>query len=206
MPAGCKLNVVGRLKNVVKMPNGEFVAPEYIEGCLAKADIVEQICVIARSSHSFVVAVIVPKDLTVCDVENAQSTIMRALVLAAQQHALPSYMIPRQIYISSERWSASNGMMTHNEKLNRAGIFQHYAAVVDGLFASGESGVPDAVAESENVAESEISLGSVLRVIKSVSRSALNATATTDISRLFFIVILCARVFVVSMQMPLTMF
>jgi long-subunit acyl-CoA synthetase (AMP-forming) len=184
VPPGCKLNVVGRLKNVVKMPNGEFVAPEYIEGCLAKANIVEQICVVARSTHSFVVAVVVPKDLAVCELENAQAIIAHALVLAAQELALPAYMIPRQIYISNERWSATNGMMTHNEKLNRAGVFRHYATVIDGLFASGESGTPDAMMPgSETFAEGEISLSAVLRVIQSVSKSALRIAATTDISR-----------------------
>ena len=186
VPPGCKLNVVGRLKNVVKMPNGEFVAPEYIEGCLAKADIVEQICVFTRSTHSFVVAVIVPKDLFLCDRDNAPSTIMHALVQAAQELALPAYMIPRQIYISNERWSATNGMMTHNEKLNRAGVVQHYASVIDGLFAAGESGPPNEVLDSVEVSEGGLSLASVIRTIQTVSKSALNITATTDISRCDF--------------------
>jgi long-subunit acyl-CoA synthetase (AMP-forming) len=189
VPPGCKLNVVGRLKNVVKLPNGEFVAPEYIEGCLAKADAVEQICVFARSTHSFVVALIVPKDLSLCQQENTALGMTRALVHAAQELSLPAYMIPRQVHISNERWTAANGMMTHNEKLNRAGILQHYTAVIDGLFAAGESGAHDAHSGSDIVAEGEISLASVIRVIQSVSKSALNISATTDVSRLVFVFI-----------------
>jgi hypothetical protein len=185
------LNVVGRLKNVVKLPNGEFVAPEYIEGCLAKADAVEQICVFARSTHSFVVALIVPKDLSLCEQENAELGMTRALVHAAQELSLPAYMIPRQIHISNERWTAANGMMTHNEKVNRAGILQHYSAVIDELFAAGESGVPGALSGSEIVGEGEISLASVIRVIQSVSKSALNISATTDVSRLFVCLQVC---------------
>ena len=184
VPPGCKLNVIGRLKNVVKLPNGEFVAPEYIEGCLAKADIVEQICVITRSTHSFVVAIIVPKDLTLSSRENSMVILTRALVCAAGELALPAYMIPRQIYIATERWSAANGMMTHNEKLNRAGVFQHYSAVIDELFAAGELAAPDkGHLDSGNSAESDITIASVIRAIQSVSKTAMSVVATTDVSR-----------------------
>jgi acyl-CoA synthetase (AMP-forming)/AMP-acid ligase II len=184
VPPGCALKVVGRLKNVVKMPNGEFVAPEYIESCLAKCDIVEQICVVARSGHSFVVAIVVPKDLSFCDRENARATIKQAFVHVAQELALPAYLIPQQIFISNQRWLASNGMMTHNEKMNRAGIFNHYAHVIDGLFAAGESGASDVSStDSQIFTESEISVAAVIRVIQSVSKSVLSLSATTDISR-----------------------
>jgi acyl-CoA synthetase (AMP-forming)/AMP-acid ligase II len=187
VPPGCHLNVVGRLKNVVKMPNGEFVAPEYIEGCLAKTDLVEQICVVARSTHSFVVAVVVPKDLSFAEQENSCSILTQAFVKVALELALPAYMIPRQICISNERWSATNGMMTHNEKLNRAGIFKHYADVIDGLFAAGESGAPGAVpAGSQSSADNEISVANVIRVIQSVSKSVISISAATDISRSLF--------------------
>jgi acyl-CoA synthetase (AMP-forming)/AMP-acid ligase II len=185
VPPGCKLSVVGRLKNVVKLPNGEFVAPEYIESCLAKADAVEQICVVARSTHSFVVAIIVPKDLSLSSRESSKAILTHTLVNAASELALPSYMIPRQIHISTERWSATNGMMTHNEKLNRAGVLQHYEAVIDALFVAGsEHAVQDqAQVSGGNLAESDICLASVIRVIQSVSKSALSVVATTDISR-----------------------
>ena len=184
VPPGCHLNVVGRLKNVVKLPNGEFVAPEYIESCLAKTDVVEQICIVARSTHSFIVAIVVPKELSFGQRESATSMMTQAFVHVAQELALPAYMIPRQIFIANERWSAINGMMTHNEKMNRAGIFQHYADVIDGLFAAGESGAPDAsVTGSQALADSEISVATVIRVIQSVSKSVLSLSASTDISR-----------------------
>lgn len=75
-------------------------------------------------------------------------------------------------------------MMTHNEKMNRAGIFNHYAHVIDGLFAAGESGASDVSStDSQIFTESEISVAAVIRVIQSVSKSVLSLSATTDISR-----------------------
>jgi hypothetical protein len=187
VPPGCFLNVVGRLKNVIKLPNGEFIAPEYVEGCLAKADVVEQICVVARPLHSFVVAIVVPKDLSLSQQENAHSILTHALIRSAQDLALPAFMIPRKYHISKERWSSVNGMMTHNDKLNRTGIFQHYASVIDELFASGADDAPDEVlAQDGHSEEGEISVAGVIRVIQTVSKSASRISATTDVSRLVF--------------------
>lgn len=55
-----QLLLIGRLKNVSKLANGEFVEPERIESALLRCSIVDQIHVHASSSQAGVVAVVVP--------------------------------------------------------------------------------------------------------------------------------------------------
>ncbi|HBP22524.1 MAG TPA: hypothetical protein DEA08_32685, partial [Planctomycetes bacterium] len=63
LPDG-RVRVIGRRKNVVKLAQGEFVAPERIEGALMQCPLVEQLVVHADSLQASVVALVVPNEGT----------------------------------------------------------------------------------------------------------------------------------------------
>lgn len=51
-----KLNIIDRRKNIVKLAQGEFVAPEYLENIFLQCPLVDCIFIYANIIHSFVVS------------------------------------------------------------------------------------------------------------------------------------------------------
>lgn len=55
------LKVIDRKKNILKLAQGEYVAPEKIENVYARSNYVQQVYVDGDSMESFLIAIIVPE-------------------------------------------------------------------------------------------------------------------------------------------------
>jgi len=71
-PKTKKIKIIDRRKNFFKLAQSEFVAPERIENILLQCPLVHQIWIYAESIQSYVVAVVVLKDM----VRNALSYVV----------------------------------------------------------------------------------------------------------------------------------
>ena len=125
---GARLEVVGRTKNVVKLPNGEFVSPEKIERALdgCASDIIEQMMISVH--RGCVVAIIVPKDLNLGSTAKSdakQTDVELRLLKLIKDYGskcLDAYETPKAVIILKNRWTPENGTMTASNKLERRRI------------------------------------------------------------------------------------
>lgn len=60
MLEGGRMRIIDRKKNIFKLQQGEYVAPEKVEDVYLESPYVEEIFLHGQSSHNFCVAVIKP--------------------------------------------------------------------------------------------------------------------------------------------------
>ena len=58
---GNAVKIIDRVKNIFKLSQGEYVAPEKLENVLVKNKYVEQVWIYGDSLQSYIVSVIVPR-------------------------------------------------------------------------------------------------------------------------------------------------
>lgn len=115
-----RVRIVGRVRNTVKLAQGEFVAVDRVEAVLASCPAVDRIFVHAGYGSSHLAAVVVPRDH---DVDLA--AVLREY---AREHGLASYEVPAEILVETEPFSVENGLLTASGKLARGALVAKYGA------------------------------------------------------------------------------
>ncbi|MBL4847907.1 MAG: thioester reductase domain-containing protein, partial [Planctomycetes bacterium] len=155
--------VIGRRKNVVKLAQGEFVAPERIEGALMTSTLVAQVMVHADSLQSSVVAIVVPSlgalataigceesDLDALAGPRATAHVLADLREVGQGANLLPFELPSAVHLELKPLSVERGFATSSNKLDRRAIAAHYGEVFASLYegAAPTASVLDLVREA----------------------------------------------------------
>jgi len=150
------LKIIDRKKNIFKLQQGEYVAPENIESKLDNPYI-SQIFVYGTSLCSKLVAIIVP-DLEVlspicrekfdmenpgleevCKSDKVKQLIMDEIKKMAKETKLHGFEIPAEIYLTSEPFTIENGLLTPTFKTKRNKAYLKYKNEIDDMYkALGE--------------------------------------------------------------------
>ncbi|KAJ2744921.1 long-chain fatty acid-CoA ligase [Coemansia sp. BCRC 34301] len=128
---GGRLAVIDRIRNLVKMASGEFVALEALESAYAGCAYVAYICVIADARLRRPCALV---SLAEPNVPN--SLVMDGLLEAGRAAGLPYQHMLAHIRVDPEPWTPENGMLTAACKLRRAAIHQRNAALLKEMYDS----------------------------------------------------------------------
>lgn len=155
------IHIIGRRKNVVKLTQGEFVAPEVIETALLRCPLVDQIFVHASPLEACVVAVVIVNRAALrrrlepagagqtpgetdagADREpddGYRSDTARALVRGAlreigQGAGLASFEIPAAVHLDIAPMTVEAGLLTSSNKPDRRAMERHYRAALDELY------------------------------------------------------------------------
>ncbi|HEX3086197.1 MAG TPA: long-chain fatty acid--CoA ligase [Pyrinomonadaceae bacterium] len=143
------LFLTDRKKDLFKLSNGKYIAPQQLESLLKQSEFVNQVVVIG-SSRKFPAALIVPdwEDLKSAlraageDVSGTHADISRlpAAVKLVQKDVtaitahLADYERVRRIALLPEEFSIEKGEMTPTLKVKRAVIDQKYGQLIDELY------------------------------------------------------------------------
>ncbi|MCA8922921.1 MAG: thioester reductase domain-containing protein [Planctomycetes bacterium] len=157
-----RVRVIGRRKSVVKLAQGEFVAPERIEDALRASPLVAQLVIHADSLQASVVALVVPNLGTLAaalgcaadDAEALTGPAARARVLdelrqVGRAAALLPFELPSAIHLELEPLSVERGLATSSNKVDRRAVAERYREVFAALYAGAApaQGVLDLVRE-----------------------------------------------------------
>lgn len=148
-----RIYLIDRKKSLLKLAQGEYVAPEKIEAVLSKHSLVAQAFVDGNSLKSYLVAVIVPdqdalegwaqsqgiSDKT--SKELMQDDRLKKCLLAEFSNLgskgtgeLKGFEIPKVIHLESELFTVENNLMTPSFKLKRPIARNKYKAIVEELY------------------------------------------------------------------------
>jgi long-chain acyl-CoA synthetase len=149
-----RIYLIDRKKSLLKLAQGEYVAPEKIEAILCTQPMVAQAFVEGNSLKSYLVAVVVPdpdavkgwarrqgiagkRGKELMQDERVKQAILGAFdSLGSHGTAeLKGFEIPRAIHLEPEPFSVENNLMTPTFKLKRAIARNKYKAVVEELYA-----------------------------------------------------------------------
>ncbi|KZT57439.1 long-chain-fatty-acid-CoA ligase [Calocera cornea HHB12733] len=155
-----RLVIIDRVKNIMKLSQGEYVALEKVESAYSTIALLAQIFVYGEGTQDYVVAVVVPdpvqfapfasritgkavdeKDADALDAAAKDPSVIEAvlalMIQTAQKEGLKGFEIVKRIHISMEPFTIENGLLTSTLKLKRKDAYARYKKEIDGLYALG---------------------------------------------------------------------
>ena len=121
-----RIYIVGRIKEIIVMANGEKVPPVDVEQALLADPMVLQVMVYGEARPFLIALVVVDSEKisTQKDLEYATKNLKQRSVKLLNQ--FPSYTRVRRFILINEPWSIDNGMLTPTLKMKRSVIADCY--------------------------------------------------------------------------------
>lgn len=152
--AGC-IRIVDRVKNIFKLQQGEYIAPEKIENIYVRSKYVAQAFVYGNSYKSSLVAVLVPEESVVmelakqngweesslknlCNKAELKKHILDDLIKLGKAGGLKGFEQVKDFYLHHELFSIENGLLTPTMKSKRNEIQKYFQAQIDQIYQNLE--------------------------------------------------------------------
>ncbi|KAM3592274.1 uncharacterized protein V6R79_016067 [Siganus canaliculatus] len=151
LPSGV-LKIIDRKKNIFKLAQGEYIAPEKVENVYVRSEPVAQVFVHGDSLQSCLVAIVVPdpevlpgfaKNLKIqgsveelCKNPEIKKAILSDLTKLGKESGLKAFEQAKAIYLHPEQFTIENGLLTPTLKAKRAELKTLFQPQIDKLYAS----------------------------------------------------------------------
>ncbi|KAG9409113.1 hypothetical protein AC1031_019374 [Aphanomyces cochlioides] len=145
-----RLKIVDRKKNIFKLSQGEYVAPEKIENVLVNCLYVAQPFVYGDHLHAVLVAIIVPEEenlvalansmeitgsfADLCSNKQVTDAVLTDLTVLCKKSKLCGFEIPKAIKLEPTPFTVENNLMTPTFKLKRVDVKAAFLQDIDRLY------------------------------------------------------------------------
>ncbi|KFP80666.1 PREDICTED: long-chain-fatty-acid--CoA ligase 5 [Acanthisitta chloris] len=146
------LKIIDRKKNIFKLAQGEYIAPEKIENVYVRSAAVAQVFVHGESLRSFLVGIVVPDTETLpefaaklgvkgsyedlCKNPAVKKAILDDMIRLGREAGLKSFEQVKDLYIHTEMFSVENGLLTPTLKAKRADVVKVFHDQIEALYSS----------------------------------------------------------------------
>ncbi|CAL1273041.1 unnamed protein product [Larinioides sclopetarius] len=144
------LKIIDRKKNILKLAQGEYIAPEKIENIYSLSPFVSQVYVHGDSLKSFLVAIIIPDKETVlpwckenskygswneiCNDPGVKKLIFEDILQRGKESGLNSFEQVKTIYLHPEDLTFEAGFLTPTSKIKREFCKKYFAKEIETLY------------------------------------------------------------------------
>ncbi|XP_019114769.2 long-chain-fatty-acid--CoA ligase 5 [Larimichthys crocea] len=151
LPSGV-LKIIDRKKNIFKLAQGEYIAPEKIENVYVRSGPVAQVFVHGDSLQACLVAIVVPdpevlpgfaKNLgchgsieELCKNTEINKAVLSDMTKLGKEAGLKSFEQVKAVYLHPELFTIENGLLTPTLKAKRAELKNLFQPQIDKLYAS----------------------------------------------------------------------
>ncbi|EMR61258.1 putative long-chain-fatty-acid- ligase protein [Eutypa lata UCREL1] len=149
------VKVIDRVKNLVKVLGGEYVALEKLEAIYRGSAYVHNILVYADSSQPRAIAIVTPNEKPLAELAkslgvdgNAHSihahpkvrdAVLKDLAAVGRKGGLTSLEIVGGVTLVDDEWTPANGLVTATQKVNRRALKDHYKKEIGDTFKGASS-------------------------------------------------------------------
>ncbi|XP_022973650.1 long chain acyl-CoA synthetase 6, peroxisomal-like [Cucurbita maxima] len=158
LPGG-RLKIIDRKKNIFKLAQGEYIAPEKIENVYAKCKFVTQCFVYGDSFNSSLVAV-VSVDLEtlkswassegvqyndiaqLCNDPRARAAVLADMDAVGREAQLRGFEFAKAVTLVHEPFTLENGLLTPTFKIKRPQAKEYFANIISNMYAELASSDP----------------------------------------------------------------
>ncbi|KAF9567606.1 acetyl-CoA synthetase-like protein [Agrocybe pediades] len=156
-----RVKIVDRVKNIMKLAQGEYVALEKIENLYSSTPLVAQLYVHGDGLQSYLIAVLVPDPVqfagivtsvtgqkvlpediaalsAACKDERVVEHVRKLLAKVGQQNGLKGFEVIKRVHLSLNPFTVENNTLTPTMKIRRKDAYNMYKAELDALYALGE--------------------------------------------------------------------
>ncbi|ROW06266.1 hypothetical protein VPNG_08095 [Cytospora leucostoma] len=147
------LKVIDRVKNLVKLQGGEYIALEKLEAVYRSSRAVQNLMVHGDSEHSRPIAVIFVNEPVIKDIANevgvsakadhellsngkVKHAVLQDLLAQAKGAGLSSLELVSAVVLTNEEWTPQNGLVTATSKINRRGLREKYDEEIKEAYKS----------------------------------------------------------------------
>ncbi|XP_027936607.1 long chain acyl-CoA synthetase 6, peroxisomal [Vigna unguiculata] len=151
LPGG-RLKIIDRKKNIFKLAQGEYIAPEKIENVYAKCKFVAQCFVYGDSLNASLVAVvsvdldvlkawaasegIMYNDLTqLCNDPRAKAVVLTEMDAAGRDAQLRGFEFVKAVTLVTEPFTLENGLLTPTFKIKRPQAKEYFAKAISDMYS-----------------------------------------------------------------------
>ena len=152
LPGG-RLKIIDRKKNIFKLAQGEYVAPEKIENVYARNKFVAQSFVYGDSLQAYLVAVVVPDAeillpwakqkgfrgntmQALCADPKVRQHILESMIQTGREAGLKGFEQVRAIALCDELFSVENNLITPTFKLKRPQAKERFQRDIAAMYAT----------------------------------------------------------------------
>lgn len=149
-PNGC-LKAIDRKKNIFKLQQGEYVAPEKIENILVNSPWIQQLLVHGNSYQNYIVALVIPQEHVVmnwakqngikgsfediCETEALNKAILRDLINLSRDKKLVGFEVVKKIHVQAKPLTLESGALTPTLKVKRHVVSRMFEDAFNRLYA-----------------------------------------------------------------------
>merc|ERR1712066_768989 len=146
------LKIIDRKKNIFKLAQGEYIAPEKIENIYIRSSAAMQVFVHGDSLQAFLVVLVVPDPETfvawckenvqgssgdlasLCKNEAVKKAVLADMVAIGKKDNLKSFEQAKAIHIDPEAWSVEKDLLTPTFKSKRPQLQKYYQAEIEQMY------------------------------------------------------------------------
>ncbi|NXH88360.1 ACSL5 ligase, partial [Edolisoma coerulescens] len=148
------LKIIDRKKNIFKLAQGEYIAPEKIENVYIRSTPVAQVFVHGESLRSFLIGIVVPDAEMLpefaaklgvkgsfeelCKTPVVKKAILDDLIRLGREAGLKSFEQVKDLYIHTELFSVENGLLTPTLKAKRGDLVKFFQKEIEALYSSAQ--------------------------------------------------------------------
>lgn len=147
---GC-LKVVDRVKNIFKLQQGEYIAPEKIENIYVRSKYVAQVFVYGNSYKSSLIAVVVPEETVLaewaqanghqdadfkqlCANVDVKKLLLKDMNALGKEAGLKGFELARDVHLHHELFSIDNNLLTPTMKSKRNELQKYFQKEIDFMY------------------------------------------------------------------------
>ncbi|KAM6951295.1 long-chain-fatty-acid--CoA ligase 5 [Aplochiton taeniatus] len=151
LPSGV-LKIIDRKKNIFKLAQGEYIAPEKIENVYIRSEPVAQLFVHGDSLQASLIAIVVPDPEVLpgfarklgaegsieelCKKQEIKKAILTDLIRLGKEAGLKSFEQVKDLHLHPEQFTIENGLLTPTLKAKRAELRTLFQPQIDNLYAN----------------------------------------------------------------------
>ncbi|CAG8467059.1 7195_t:CDS:2 [Funneliformis caledonium] len=147
-----RLMIIDRVKNIFKLAQGEYIAPEKIENIYCKHELVSQAFVYGDSLQASLICVIVPDEEVLmhwakqngfeglsyeelCKDAKVRKHFLQTLIKYGKANDLKGFECVKNVYLTPEPFSIQNNLLTPTYKLKRHQAKLRFQREIDAMYA-----------------------------------------------------------------------
>ncbi|KAK7943162.1 AMP-binding enzyme [Apiospora aurea] len=144
------IKVIDRVKNLVKMQGGEYIALEKVEAVYRGSSYVQNIMVYGDGEHPRAIAILTPNEKNLAELakslgvdeknmhrdKNVRGAVLKDLLSEAKKGGLSGLEMISAVVLVDEEWTPANGLTTATSKVNRRTLKDRYKKEIENAFKS----------------------------------------------------------------------
>ena len=153
---GNAFRIIDRVKNMFKLQQGEYIAPEKVENKLSDCKYIEQVFIYGDSFQSYLVGIIVPKSKDIIDFltkkgisnvtkENYKDyfddpdlikDILKEIDTYSRKNDIKGFEIIKKVYLSKEPFTIDNNLLTTTMKIRRHAAKKYFLKEIENMYGN----------------------------------------------------------------------